>query len=122
MSDYIVNGTGAAAGDSNGYMYLGGGGRLHAFKGTKFVSDNKILATLMNNGVNDGGSAATIGSVTSGSEALVTINLTLRAKNEYGRISKDFLKKDYFLGNFNFKKNDLFKRDTFSTVVSVRNM
>ena len=50
------------------------------------------------------------------------INLTLRAKNEYGRISKDFLKKDYFSGNFNFKKNDLFKRDTFSTVVSVRNM
>ena len=76
----------------------------------------------MNNGVSAGGSAATIGSVTSGSEALVTINLTLRAKNEYGRISKDFLKKDYFLGNFNFKKNDLFKRDTFSTVVSVRNM
>ena len=52
----------------------------------------------------------------------VSINLTLRAKNEYGRISKDFLKKDYFSGNFNFKKNDLFKRDTFSTVVSVRNM
>ena len=52
----------------------------------------------------------------------VSINLTLRAKNEYGRISKDFLKKDYFSGNFNFKKNDLFKRDTFSTSVSVRNM
>ena len=57
-----------------------------------------------------------------GAEALVSINLTLRAKNEYGRISKDFLKKDYFSGNFNFKKNDLFKRDTFSTAVSVRNM
>jgi outer membrane protein assembly factor BamB len=53
---------------------------------------------------------------------VVSINLTLRAKNEYGRISKDFLKKDYFSGNFNFKKNDLFKRDTFSTAVSVRNM
>jgi len=52
----------------------------------------------------------------------VEINLTLRAKNEYGRISKDFLKKDYFSGNFNIKKNDLFKRDTFSTTVSVRNM
>jgi len=61
-------------------------------------------------------------SETSGSKFLVTINLTLRAKNEYGRISKDFLKKDYFSGNFNFKKNDLFKRDTFSTSVSVRNM
>ena len=52
----------------------------------------------------------------------VSINLTLRAKNEYGRISKDFLKKDYFSGNFNIKKNDLFKRDTFSTTVSVRNL
>ena len=122
LANTAVNGTAAAAGDSDGYMYLSGSGRLYAFMGTKFITDKNIAATLMNNGVSAGGSAATIGSVTSGSEALVTINLTLRAKNEYGRISKDFLKKDYFLGNFNFKKNDLFKRDTFSTVVSVRNM
>jgi WD40 repeat protein len=52
----------------------------------------------------------------------VDINLTLRAKNEYGKTNKQFLKKDYFSGNFNFNKNDLFKRDTFSTSVSVRNM
>jgi prepilin-type N-terminal cleavage/methylation domain-containing protein len=122
LANTAVNGTAAAAGDSDGYMYLSGSGRLYAFMGTKFITDKNIAATLMNNGVSAGGSAATIGSVTSGSEALVTINLTLRAKNEYGRTSKDFLKKDYFLGNFNFKKNDLFKRDTFSTVVSVRNM
>ena len=122
LANTAVNGTAAAAGDSDGYMYLSGSGRLYAFMGTKFITDKNIAATLMNNGVSAGGSAATIGSVTSGSEALVTINLTLRAKNEYGRISKDFLKKDYFSGNFNFKKNDLFKRDTFSTTVSVRNM
>ena len=59
---------------------------------------------------------------TIGSTSLVTINLTLRAKNEYGKTNKQFLKKDYFSGNFNFNKNDLFKRDTFSTSVSVRNM
>ena len=50
------------------------------------------------------------------------ITLTLRAKEKYGKINKQFLKKDYFSGNFNFKKNDLFKRDTFSTTVSLRNM
>ena len=58
----------------------------------------------------------------SGQLNVVSINLTLRAKNEYGRISKEFRKKDYFSGNFNIKKNDLFKRDTFSTTVSVRNL
>ena len=53
---------------------------------------------------------------------VVSINLTLRAKNKYGNISKNFLKKDYFSGNFNFTKNDLFMRDTLSTTVSVRNL
>tara|TARA_B110000008_G_scaffold203047_1_gene201685 strand:- start:271 stop:1512 length:1242 start_codon:yes stop_codon:yes gene_type:complete len=53
---------------------------------------------------------------------VVSINLTLRAKNKYGNISKKFLKKDYFSGNFNFTKNDLFMRDTLSTTVSVRNL
>ena len=42
------------------------------------------------------------------------ITFTLRAKDKYGKTNKQFLKKDYFSGNFNFKKNDLFKRDTFS--------
>jgi len=50
------------------------------------------------------------------------ITLTLRAKEKYGKINKQFLKKDYFSGNFNFTKNDLFKRDTFSTTVSLRNL
>ena len=121
MWDYVVNGTSAAAGDSNGYMYLGGGGRLHAFKGTKIVSDNKILATLMNNGTGDGGNAAAIGSVTSGNEALVTINLTLRAKNEYGK-NRQFKKKDYHAGNFKLDKTDRYKRDTFSSTVLARNL
>ena len=75
----------------------------------------------MNNGVNDGGSAATIGYVFSGSEALVTINLTLRTRNPYG-INKEFKKKDYHGGNFNFDKNDKYKRETFSSKVTARNM
>ena len=112
---------GAAAGDSNGYMYAGGGGRLHAFKGRSVITDIKIAATLMNNGVGDGGNAATIGYVISGSEALVTINLTLRTRNPYG-INKEFKKKDYFGGNFKFDKNDKYKRDTFSSMVTARNM
>mgnify|MGYP001249118310 CR=1 FL=1 len=112
---------GAAAGDSNGYMYAGGGGRLYAFKGRSVITDNKIAATLMNNGVGDGGNAATIGYVISGNEALVTINLTLRTRNPYGK-DRQFKKKDYHGGNFNFDKNDKYKRDTFSSKVLVRNL
>jgi prepilin-type N-terminal cleavage/methylation domain-containing protein len=116
-----IAGTRAAAGDSRGYMYLSGSGRLWAFKGRDFVTDNKILATLMHNGVGDGGSAATIGYVISGNEALVTINLTLRTRNEYGK-DRQFKKKDYHGGNFTFDKNDKYKRETFSSKVTARNM
>ena len=49
---------GAAAGDSKGYMYGGGGGRLWAFKGRDVITDRKISATLMNYGVSGGGDAA----------------------------------------------------------------
>ena len=121
VQNYAINGTAAAAGDSRGYMYLGGGGRLWAFKGRDFITDIHIGATLMNNGVGDGGNAATIGYVLSGNEALVTINLTLRTRNPYG-INKKFKKKDYNEGNFNFDKNDKYKRDTFSSTVTARNM
>lgn len=50
------------------------------------------------------------------------ITFTLRAKDKYGKTNKQFLKKDYHSGNFNFAKNDLYKRDTFATTVSLRNM
>ena len=56
-----------------------------------------------------------------GQESLVTINLTLRTRNEYG-INKQFKKKDYHGGNFKFDKNDKYKRDTFSSKVLVRNL
>jgi prepilin-type N-terminal cleavage/methylation domain-containing protein len=56
-----------------------------------------------------------------GQESLVTINLTLRAKNEYGK-KRQFKKKDYHGGNFNLDKTDRYKRDTFSSSVLVRNL
>ncbi len=69
----------------------------------------------------DGGSAATIGYVISGNEALVTINLTLRSRNEYDK-DRQFQKKDYLGGNFKINKTDKYMRDTFSSKVLVRNL
>jgi prepilin-type N-terminal cleavage/methylation domain-containing protein len=53
--------------------------------------------------------------------ALVTINLTLRTKNQYGK-DRQFKKQDYHAGNFKIDKTDKYKRDTFSTTVLVRNL
>jgi hypothetical protein len=53
--------------------------------------------------------------------ALVTINLTLRTKNQYGK-DRQFKKKDYHGGNFKIDKTDKYKRDTFSSTVLVRNL
>jgi prepilin-type N-terminal cleavage/methylation domain-containing protein len=56
-----------------------------------------------------------------GQESLVTIDLTLRTKNQYGK-DRQFKKKDYHGGNFKIDKTDKYKRDTFSTTVLVRNL
>ena len=56
-----------------------------------------------------------------GSESLVTINLILRTKNQYGK-DRQFKKKDYHGGNFKIDKTDKYKRDTFSSTVLVRNL
>ena len=56
-----------------------------------------------------------------GQESLVTINLTLRTKNQYGK-DRQFKKKDYHAGNYKLDKTDKFKRDTFSSTVLVRNL
>jgi hypothetical protein len=53
--------------------------------------------------------------------ALVTINLTLRTKNQYGK-DRQFKKKDYHSGNYKLDKTDKYKRDTFSSTVLVRNL
>ena len=57
----------------------------------------------------------------SGTTSVVSIDMTLRTKEKYGK-SRQFLKKDYFNGNFNLIKNDQYFRDTLSTTVSVRNL
>jgi prepilin-type N-terminal cleavage/methylation domain-containing protein len=56
-----------------------------------------------------------------GQESLVTINLTLRTKNQYGK-DRQFKKKDYHGGNFKIDITDKYKRDTFSSTVLVRNL
>ena len=56
-----------------------------------------------------------------GQESLVTISLTLRAKNPYGK-DRQFKKKDYHAGNYKLDKTDKYKRDTFLTTVLVRNL
>jgi len=56
-----------------------------------------------------------------GQESLVTINLTLRTKNQYGK-DRQFKKKDYHAGNYKLDKTDKYKRDTFSSTVLVRNL
>lgn len=53
--------------------------------------------------------------------ALVTINIILRTKNQYGK-DRQFKKKDYHGGNFKLDKTDKYKRDTFSSTVLVRNL
>ena len=56
-----------------------------------------------------------------GQESLVTINLTLRTKNQYGK-DRQYKKKDYHTGNYKLDKTDKYKRDTFSSTVLVRNL
>ena len=65
--------------------------------------------------------AIAINNKTIGKESLVTIHLTLRGKNQYGK-DRQFKKKDYFTGNYKLDKTDKYKRDTFSTTVLVRNL
>ena len=52
--------------------------------------------------------------------SLVNIVLILRTKNEYGK-DRQFKKKDYHSGNYKLDKTDKYKRDTFSSTVTVRN-
>ena len=123
-SSSLPQGAYSIAADSKGYLYAGGsyGNGLNAFKGCSLITDRKILATLKHHKAGPSTVfAATIGNVLSGNEALVTINLTLRTRNQYGK-DRQFKKKDYHSGNFKFDKNDKYKRDTFSSKVLVRNL
>jgi prepilin-type N-terminal cleavage/methylation domain-containing protein len=77
--------------------------------------------TRIKTGFNIGLPAMAFKSKRTGQESLVTINLTLRIRNEYGK-DRQFKKKDYHGGNFKIDKTDKYKRDTFSSKVLVRNM
>jgi len=52
---------------------------------------------------------------------IVSINLTLRTKNPYGK-ERNFKKEDYHKGDFELNITDSYKRDTFSVTVFARNM
>ena len=56
-------------------------------------------------------------------KTLSTVNLTLglRSKNKYGK-ERQYKKKSYIDGNFNFDVKDSYKHDTFSSTISVRNL
>jgi hypothetical protein len=73
------------------------------------------------NGKNSKSGRLAIRSEYSGQESLVTINLTLRTKNQTNR-DRRYQKKDYHAGNYKLDKTDKYKRDTFSSTVLVRNL
>ena len=52
--------------------------------------------------------------------SLISINLILRTKNQYGK-SKPYQKKTYLSGNYTINKNDGYRRDEFSSTALVRN-
>ena len=74
-----------------------------------------------NNGQTISVSALAFKTKKTGQESLVSINLTLRAKNKHGKL-RQFTKKDYQGGNYKLDKTDRYKRDTFSSSVLARNL
>jgi prepilin-type N-terminal cleavage/methylation domain-containing protein len=84
------------------------------------VAKKKTISQFSPGGIREGDSMAFKNKRT-GQESLVTINLTLRTKNQYGK-DRQFKKKDYHAGNFKIDKTDKYKRDTFSSTVLVRNL
>ena len=105
----------------DGLLYMGNAqGYLRSFDPvTKTWGIQEMSKT--NNGQTISVSALAFKTKKTGQESLVTINLTLRTRNEYGK-NKQFKKKDYHGGNFDFDKNDKYKRDTFSSSVLARNL
>ena len=104
-------------------VYAAGPGRrddidIYSLSQQKFIGEIKLGLNGQNSSSRSYGlvSESTIKTLST-----VDITLTIRSKGKYGK-SRQFLKKDYFNGNFNFNKNDQFFRDTFSTTVSVRNL
>ncbi len=106
----------------NGILYAGSesDGVIRPFNPVNKVWGNQITFTNNSNRV-IGVRALATKTQKSGQESLVSINLTLRSKNKFGK-DKQFKKKDYFSGNFLFDQTDKYIRDTFSSKVLVRNL
>ena len=105
----------------DGMLYAANdGGYIRSYDPVKDQWDLQIMHQTKT-GARLGVSALATKTKRTGEESLVNINLTLRAKNEYGK-NKQFKKKDYFDGNFKIDKTDKYKRDIFSTTVLVRNL
>jgi len=107
----------ALAFDSLGLLYAGMDGN------SGILVINPSTRTITSNIANSSQAAALAFQTKKlGNGSTISIGLTLRTKNEYGKTNRKFLKKNYHSGNFNFSKNDLYQRDTFSSTVSVRNL
>jgi hypothetical protein len=110
----LTSGIFGMAVDPSGILYLGDGRKILAYDLIAKTS-NVIIPKV------SGVGQVAINAKKTGQEALVSINLTLRAKNQYGK-DRQFKKKDYHGGNFKIDKTDKYKRDTFSSTVLVRNL
>ena len=90
-----------------------------------YNTTSKTLVGTINVGSNgQAASSRSYGLVAASSiKTLSTVNLTLglRSKNPYGK-ERQYKKKDYIDGNFNFDLKDSYKHDTFSSTISVRNL
>jgi hypothetical protein len=103
---------------SDGLLYSGSEGSSYIVSHN--VKTKKTEAYMRTNNSNRVSALAFKDSKT-GQESLITINLTLRTKNQYGK-DRQFKKKDYHGGNFKIDKTDKYKRDTFSSTVLIRNL
>jgi len=99
-----------------GFLYCGG----FKSKGVRIYNPNTGVQVGAISTANNVDALAFV-SESSGSKWLVTINLTIRTKEKYGK-NRQVDKKAYHSGNFIFSKNDQYQRDTFSSTVLVRNI
>ena len=123
LSDWKENGSiqtnpicGPIAFGPDGYLYCGG----FKARGIRIYNPNtgaKVGSINTQNRVD----ALAFVSESIGNKWLVKINFTLRSRNPYGN-NRQFKKKDYHAGNYNLDKTDKYKRDTFSSTVTARNM
>ena len=106
----------ALAFDPNGLLYVGR-------QGSTVVEIFNPVTRARVGSVNTAGgvSALAFKNVKQGQENLVKINLTVRSRGEFGP-AQVFTKREWLDGNFDYTFNDRFKRDTFSTTVSIRNL